>query len=190
MYKYLTMSFFYFFISIVNADVNKSENKGIVRGGDFSLQSIDGNVNLKDFRGKVVPIYFGYTYCPDICPTNLSLLSVALDKLTDDELQQVQGIFITLDPDRDNGQHLKEYANYFHKSIIGLYGRQPVVDFVANQYGVYYEKVKTKNSAMNYSIDHTSELYIVGKTGKLHAILPHATKPNEILRAIKKAMKN
>jgi len=159
------------------------------RGGDFTLYGKDGAVSLSDFKGKVVAIYFGYTQCPDVCPTNLSLLGAALKKLNKKELDQVQGIFISVDPGRDSPEHLAEYTRYFHPKIMGISGTPEMIDPIVAAYGAYYEKVPYSNSAMLYGISHTSETYIVGKNGKLSAILPHATPTKDILKAIKKALK-
>jgi len=162
------------------------------RGGDFTLYGINGAVSLSDFRGKskekVVAIYFGYTQCPDVCPTNLSFLAAAFKKLSAKELEKVQGIFISVDPGRDSPEILADYTKYFHPKIIGISGTPDMVDPVVAAYGAYYEKVNYSNSAMMYGISHTSETYIVGKDGKLSAILAHATPVNEIVKALREAL--
>ena len=86
----------------------------VPKGGDFVLQGPGGRVSLSDFRGKVVLIYFGYTWCPDICPTNLSLFSRVLSELNPTELARIQPLFISVDPRRDTLPRLKEYTEYFH----------------------------------------------------------------------------
>ena len=155
------------------------------RGGEFTLYGKDGAVNLSDFKGKAVAIYFGYTQCPDVCPTNLSLMGAAFKKLTEKELENVQGIFISVDPGRDTPEHLAEYTKYFHPKIIGISGTPEMVDPIVAAYGAYYEKVSYSNSAMLYGISHTSETYIVGKDGKLSAILPHAAPADAIVKAVR-----
>ena len=89
-------------------------------GGDFTLLSSQGKFSLKQFRGKVVLLYFGYTKCPDVCPTSLAFLSQALNELSDDELKSVQGVFVSVDPRRDTVQVLDEYVSYFHPNLIGV----------------------------------------------------------------------
>jgi len=158
------------------------------RGGDFTLYGKNGAVNLSDYRGKVVAIYFGYTQCPDVCPTNLALLGAALKKLTKQELENIQGIFISVDPGRDTPEHLADYTKYFHPKIIGISGTPDMIDPIVASYGAYYEKVSFSNSAMLYGISHTSETYIVGKDGKLSAILPHAAPTEDIVKAIRDAL--
>lgn len=178
-------------ISTPSADIIIPEDQVLPiekRGGDFTLYGKNGAVNLSDFRGQVVAIYFGYTQCPDVCPTNLSLLGAALKKLNKEELKQIQGIFISVDPGRDTPTHLAEYTKYFHPKIIGISGTPEMIDPVVAAYGAYYEKISYSNSAMLYGISHTSETYIVGRNGKLSAILPHAAPPDKIIKAIRDAL--
>ena len=161
------------------------------KGGDFSMQAQSGLVSLKDFRGKVVLIYFGYTMCPDICPTNLAMMSNAFMQLEETPegkqiLSNVQGIFISVDPQRDTLKRLAEYAGYFHHSILGLTSTPEVIKDVADRYGAAYQKVIQIDSATNYVVDHSSETYVVDPQGKLVERLPHAAPPEQILAAIRK----
>ncbi len=159
------------------------------RGGDFSLIGKDGWVSLSDFRNKVVAIYFGYTKCPDVCPTNLSFLSSAIAQLSPEEKKHFQSIFISVDPGRDSPNVLVEYVKYFDPEMIGLSAAPDDLDPVVAQYGAFYEKIPYSNSALMYGVDHTSETYIVGKDGKLLAIMPHATESLKILQTIRSAIK-
>ena len=161
-----------------------------LEGGEFTLNSQKGTVSLSDYRGKVVLIYFGYTMCPDICPTNLSMMSNAFMQLEQTEAGQkelagVQGMFISVDPQRDTLKRLSEYTGYFHHNIIGLTSTPEVIREVADRYGAAYQKV-VQDSATNYVVDHSSETYVVDPQGKLVARLPHAAPPAEILSAIRK----
>ncbi|EXI83784.1 MAG: SCO1/SenC [Candidatus Accumulibacter regalis] len=108
-------------------------------GGDFMLQGPQGPVALADYRGKVVLLYFGYTYCPDVCPTALALIAQALSGLEASEQPQVQALFISVDPQRDSADRLQEYAPYFHPKLIGLSGTQDEIASVAARYGARYE---------------------------------------------------
>jgi protein SCO1/2 len=153
-------------------------------GGEFSLQSADGPVTLNDYRGKVIVLYFGYTFCPDICPTSLSLLSVTLNELTAEELQQVQAIFVSVDPERDTLEHLKTYAGYFHKNIIGATGSREQIDAAVKKYGAGYNIIKSASEA-DYSVDHTSYTYIIDKSGKLRFSLAHGATPDEVSKSIR-----
>lgn len=158
------------------------------RGGDFTLFGASGSVSLSDYRGKVVAIYFGYSQCPDVCPTNLSLLGSAMNQLSDTELAEFQAIFVSVDPGRDNPQTLAEYTRYFHPDMIGISGAPADLDPVVAQYGAYYEKITYSNSELKYGIAHTSETYIVNRQGKLVRILAHATPPDEIVAAIRETL--
>ncbi len=165
---------------------NVLESHAEPEGGGFTLQSSSGSISLNDFRGKVTLLYFGYTMCPDICPTNLSLMANALSQLSEKELAQVQGIFISVDPERDTMERLTEYVHYFHPSLLGASATPEVIKELADRYGVAYQKVVQEDSATNYVVDHSSETYVVDPQGKLVERLSHAAPPKEIIAAIKK----
>ncbi len=164
---------------------NELATTSTMQGGDFTLQSHQGPVSLSDLRGKVVLIYFGYTWCPDICPTNLSMMAGALSQLSEIEANKVQGIFISVDPDRDSIERLHTYTHYFHESILGLTGNADEIKAITDRYGVAYQIVK-QASETNYVVDHSSETYVVSPNGKLVETLPHAALPEQILAAIKR----
>lgn len=155
-------------------------------GGDFTLQSVSGPVSLHDLKGKVVVVYFGYTACPDICPTSMGTLKAALGELPADELQQVQGIFISVDPERDTPEHVQKYATYFHPQIIGVTGKPDELSALAKRYGAFFRKVGIPGSAMAYTIDHTATLYVLDKDGKVQEMVQHAAPPVELAAAIRK----
>lgn len=159
------------------------------QGGDFTLQGKDGPVALKDFRGKVVLVYFGYTFCPDVCPTSLSLMAQALSSLKPAERERVQGIFISVDPERDTLDRLKEYAPFFHPAITGITGTPEQIAAVARQYGASYMKQKA-NTEGQYTVDHSSITYVIDPDGKLVASLPHAATPQQIITAIRPLLAN
>jgi protein SCO1/2 len=155
-------------------------------GGDFTLTAVDGQHTLSDFKGKLVLAYFGYTYCPDICPTNLGNLSVAYQKLTDDEKSKLQILFISVDPERDTPARLQEYANYFEANIIGMTGKPENIAEIAKRYGVVYAKVDDPNNGTNYAVDHSAFTYVIDANGQLKTQLPHATSPDGFVVAIRK----
>jgi protein SCO1 len=153
-------------------------------GGDFTLQSDQGAVSLADFRGQVVMLYFGYTWCPDICPTNLSMFSRVLNELTADELAQVQPIFVSVDPRRDTPQRLREYTTYFHEKLIGITGTPEEVAQTAALYGVAYRAVNPDTES-NYAVDHSADTYLIDRQGRLAQRLPHGTPAEDMLAAIR-----
>lgn len=152
-------------------------------GGDFTLQSLNGPLSLEDFRGKVVLLYFGYTSCPDVCPTSLALMRIALSQLSDEELAQVQGIFISVDPERDTPKRLTEYSTHFHPNISGITGTPEQVAEVAQRYGAIYQRTEG-DTALGYTVDHSSITYVINQQGKLISTLPHGTMPTIILQEI------
>jgi protein SCO1/2 len=157
-------------------------------GGDFTLTSDKGPVRLEDFRGKVVPIYFGFTHCPDVCITSLSAIAAALDKLTDDERGQIQPLFISIDPERDDPARVGEYARYFDPSIIGLTGSLEEISQVAKSHFVIFEKVPLDDSNMGYTMDHSSIFYVVGRDGVVRSLIHHGETPEEMARVLREAL--
>ena len=169
----------------VNADgytkVKVTEGKF---GGDFTLFQGDKPVSLSDFHGKLVVMYFGFASCPDVCPTTLSIIASALRQLTPEELETVQPVFISIDPERDQGEKLTAYATYFHPGFIGITGTPDEVQKVANQYGGFFIKVES-DSALEYLVEHTSKTYIISKDGQYVSILPHDMTRDVALNAIR-----
>lgn len=157
-------------------------------GGDFTLQSDKGPVSLEDFRGKVVPIYFGFTHCPDICITSLSGIAAGLDELTEAERAQVQPLFITIDPERDDPATVGEYVRFFDPGMIGLTGSLEEVTRVAKAHFVIFEKVPLENSELGYTMDHSSTIYVVGKNGVVQSMIHHGEKPEEIAKTLRQAL--
>lgn len=154
-------------------------------GGDFTLTSAKGPVSLSDFRGKVVLVYFGYTWCPDICPLNLGYLTLALDKLEPEERERVQVLFISVDPGRDTPDRLREYTDYFAPDVLGLTGTAPILAETAALYGAAYRRGEEGSSALGYSVDHSAFTYLLDTSGKLKQTLDHATPPENIVAAIR-----
>ena len=148
-------------------------------GGNFILNSVDGQVSLTDFKGKIVILYFGYTMCPDICPTSLALLAIGLNLLSKEQQDRIQPIFVSVDPERDGLEHLMGYGRYFHSSIISVTGDPETVRNVADLYGASYRRVESGSSA-GYMVDHSAYLYLIDENGKLVDSIAHGTKPNQI----------
>ncbi|MEJ2465396.1 MAG: SCO family protein [Candidatus Thiodiazotropha sp.] len=159
--------------------------KNAIPGGDFVLHSSQGEFSLKQLRGKVVLLYFGYTKCPDICPTSLSTLSQALNELSEDELKSVQAVFVSVDPKRDSFQTLDNYVSYFHPNLMGVTGSESEIAVAAKQYGAQYEKIAIEGSSFGYTVDHSAVTYVITQTGELRFIFPHETPSFAILEAIR-----
>lgn len=158
----------------------------IAAGGDFTLQSVAGPVSLKDYRGKLVLVYFGYTFCPDVCPTSLAATAEGLKLLTPEELGKVAMIFVSVDPKRDTPERLKEYAEFFHPAIVGATGTPEVIAEIAKRYGVFYAEQKVATAGGGYVVDHSSDTFVIAPDGQLVAKIAHATPPDQVAVAIRK----
>jgi protein SCO1/2 len=140
-------------------------------GRDFKLPDADGQLRqLSDFRGRVVLLFFGFTQCPDVCPTALTRALEAM-KLLGADAQRVPVVFVTVDPERDTPVVLREYMRAFHPSFIGLHGDEAQIAAAAKEFKVFYAKVPTPGS---YAIDHTAITYAFDPTGRLRLAIRHA----------------
>ncbi|WP_374328346.1 SCO family protein [Azonexus sp.] len=153
-------------------------------GGDFSLQGAAGPVALHDYAGRLVIVYFGYTFCPDICPTTLNALVEAKALLTPEERQKLAVLFVSLDPQRDTPAHLKTYLEFFDPDFAGVTGEASQIAEIAARYGVIY-KLQPPGEGGNYAVDHSAETFLVGPDGRLRARLAHGTPPAQMAALIR-----
>lgn len=155
---------------------------------DFSLDNGQGSsTSLKDFRGRFVVLFFGYTACPDVCPTSLSemkLVRKRLGKLAED----VQVILITVDPERDTPQRTAQYAASFSPDFIGLSGSEAELEPVWKDYGVYHEK-RPSSSAAGYLVDHSAFLYVIDRNGNLRETFSFGTPVDDIVDDLRYLLK-
>jgi cytochrome oxidase Cu insertion factor (SCO1/SenC/PrrC family) len=153
-------------------------------GGPFALTDHTGKVRTDaDFRGKLLLVYFGFTYCPDICPTDLQNIGLALDKLGAAG-DAVQPLFVTLDPERDTAAHLKDYVSLFHPRLIGLTGDAAAIRRAADAYKVYYARAPNPKGDA-YTIDHTAFIYLMDRQGTYLGFLPPNSGPDRIVDSIR-----
>lgn len=132
-------------------------------GGPFTLVDDQGQTRTDaDFRGKLMFVYFGYTYCPDVCPTTLQTMGQALDTIGEDKASKVATLFVTVDPARDTPEHLKGYAEQFNPHMIGLTGSADQIAAAAQSYRVYYRKA---TDTKDYLMDHSSIIYLMDRQG-------------------------
>ncbi len=147
-------------------------------------------VTNTDFQGRLQIIYFGYTFCPDICPTSLAAMSKAL-KLLGDEQEQIQPLFITVDPQRDTPQVLGGYVTYFHPRMLGLSSSPEVLKRTAELFKARYERVEAESGNPDrYSMDHTASLYLLGRNGEFLTKFAHGMPPEEIARELRGYLQN
>jgi len=154
-------------------------------GGDFTLQAAHGPVSLDAYRGSIVLLFFGYTGCPDVCPVTLANIAAALRLLKGmAELEKVQAVFITLDPERDSAEKVDTYARYFHPRIHGLTGTSAQVAQAAAAFKIAYSKHPAE-SGPGYAIDHSAYIYVLRPDGRVGAVLSHTATPKDIVEAVK-----
>jgi protein SCO1/2 len=154
-------------------------------GGPFTLTDHNGKrVTDQDLRGKPTIIYFGYAYCPDVCPTSLLLMQTAVDQLGPQAAAKVNLVFITVDPERDTPASLKEYVGQFGPTMVGLTGTAQQIDAAAKAFRVYYQKVPGKDGAP-YLMDHSSIFYVMDRNFRFVKHFTHQSKAEDIAVAIK-----
>lgn len=151
---------------------------GLLQSGNETIDIFD----TTDDRIRI--LYFGYTHCPDVCPTSLAIMTAALKSVPEDALSEVRPVFISLDPKRDTGEKVKEYAGYFHPSIEGGSTSEENTAALAKKYGVLYQITELENSAMEYAVDHSSYFYFVKPNGELLEKVPHTLNPNMVSEPI------
>jgi protein SCO1/2 len=157
-------------------------------GGPFTLTDHTGKrVTEKDFLGRNMLVFFGFTYCPDICPSGLSVLTAALDQLGS-AADMVTPVFVTIDPERDTPEKMAEYIKSFHPRLVGLTGSKEDVAAAIKAYRVYAKKVPDERDPKSYTMDHSSIAYLMGTDGQFRAFFPDLTKPDPLAAEIRKAL--
>ena len=152
-------------------------------GGPFTLVDHTGRtVTEETFAGRPTLIYFGFTYCPDICPTSLQVMAAALDRLTPEQRAQVQPLLITVDPERDTPEALAAYVQSpaFPDNLLGLTGSEEQIREAARAYRVYYARVEDDGTLAEYTMDHSSLIYLMGRNGEFVEVFPHQATPDQI----------
>jgi protein SCO1/2 len=164
---------------VVNVDI----------GGPFELTDHTGaQFTRDDLAGDYALIYFGYTFCPDVCPTELGLMAEAIDLLEGDG-ERVRPVMITIDPERDTPDVLSEYVPLFHERLVGLTGTEQEVRDVATKYRVFYRRFEDPNYTY-YLMDHTSFVYLLSPTGEIASMFRYQTPPEEMAATIRQHMRS
>jgi cytochrome oxidase Cu insertion factor (SCO1/SenC/PrrC family) len=152
-------------------------------GGPFVLTDQNGMRRTEmDFRGKVTLVYFGFTYCPDICPTDLMQMTLAVDQLGQAG-DLVQPVFVTVDPERDTPEHLKEYLLPFHPRFVGLSGDPGAIAAAARAYRAYYSRVEWQDGS-DYTVDHSAFIYLMSPQGEYLGFFPPGTSAERLAEII------
>ncbi len=161
-----------------------SDVTGLGYARDFALNDQDGKPRtLADFKGKAVVIFFGYTHCPDVCPTTMSEMAAVMKQLGADA-DKVQVLFVTLDPERDTPALLKQYVPAFDPRFIALSGDQEATAKVAKEFRVFYQKVPGKDAG-SYTMDHTAASYVFDPQGRVRLFVRHGQGPEPIAQDLK-----
>ena len=157
-------------------------------GGPFSLVGADGKpVTDRDFRGRYMLIFFGFTHCPDICPAELQVIAQALEQLGD-KAKTVVPIFITLDPERDTPQAMANYVKSFGPNFVGLTGSPEAIEAAAKAYRVAYSKVENKGSAGDYGVDHSALVYLMDPEGRYETHFSYGLSADQMAEKLGKSL--
>lgn len=169
------------------ASPQKTTGKALI-GGAFQLTDHNGNkVSDKTYRGKFTLVFFGFTYCPDICPASLQVISGALDKLGN-KADNIVPLFITVDPERDTVKKMAEYLRSFNRRIIGLTGTPEEIQKAAKAYRVYYAKVQDDENPGDYTMNHSSYYYLMDRNGRFITHFNHSINPDKLAAALAKKL--
>jgi protein SCO1/2 len=181
----------YFFINkdyYQNTTVQKIENQDALPGGHFTLSKQDGTVFNSKISNKLMLIYFGFTYCPDVCPTTLIKMADVIDRLGDDS-DSVNSIFISVDPERDKEEVIKDYVSAFHEEIIGLTGSEEQISNVAKDWGVYYQKEDIEGSD-DYTVNHLDIIFLANANGEYVDFFPPKIQSALIVEKVRNIINN
>ncbi|PML02467.1 photosynthetic protein synthase I [Vibrio breoganii] len=133
---------------------------------------------------RINVVYFGFTRCPDVCPTSLAMLSAALHQVPKEALDKIRPVLVTLDPDRDSGDDVHQYAQYFHENFEGYRADPETLEALAKKYGVIYIKTTLEDSALEYTVDHSSYFYFLAPDGTEMTKVQHTLTPAPLVKAI------
>jgi protein SCO1 len=156
---------------------------------EFVLERSDGtSFRLSEMRERSVLLFFGYTSCPDVCPTTLAELNQAIGKLKTEEAERVQVVFVTVDPERDTPERTQEYVNHFNSGFIGLSGTEEQLTKVWSDYGVFREIVEG-SSALGYIVNHTARVTLIDSDGNMRISFSFDTPVDDIVHDLKLILK-
>lgn len=157
--------------------------------GEIDLARADGSVfKLSEERGSIVLLFFGYTSCPDVCPTTLAEMKLAVEALKPAEADQIKVVFVTVDPERDTPERVQEYVDHFSTSFIGLSGEESELTKVWSDYGIFREKVDSE-SATGYLVNHTARILLIDRNGDLRVSFPYDAPVEDIIHDLKLVLK-
>ena len=176
--------------ALVNRQLHQGGAQGeALVGGPFTMLDQDGRrVTEKDFLGKYMLVFFGYTYCPDVCPTELQVMTAALDQMGP-EADRIQPVFVSIDPARDTPEVLKAYVGNFGPRLVGLTGTPEEVATIAKAYRVFFAKAANSSSDTDYLLDHSSIIYLMGPDGRFVKHMPYTTDAAKLAQELKETLR-
>ena len=184
------------FVFSIYAQIRQQQARGVGRfeadkqayaklGGDFQLNTIDGSKRLSDYwHNRNILLNFGFTRCPDICPTTLARMQSALRKLTPQQRARVQVVFVSADPEYDTPARLNQYLRFFIEDGVGMTGSIDAIQAVTTQYGAYVHKVDLPDSALGYTVDHSARWYLIQPGGAIATTFNHDTPIDTIAKTL------
>lgn len=170
-------------------EIKTTDSKATI-GGDFTLTDHHGKrFDLEQLRGKIVMLFFGYTYCPDICPTELATMARLLKQFEKDD-DKISALFITVDPERDTVEKLSNYVPFFSPHLIGLTGSKDEINKVTKAYRVQSKIHSQKENSDYYLVDHSANLYVIDEQGKLIHLIPFGLPAEHIAQVLREEISN
>ncbi|NIC05170.1 SCO family protein [Billgrantia bachuensis] len=167
----------------------QQDDDGNPRGGPVELPSTQGDFSLTQLEDdQLAVLFFGYTYCPDVCPMNMAVMRQVMQGLDEEQRRRVVPVLVSLDPERDTLERLGEYVAYFGDDFIGTTGSQEQLEELAGRYGVMWRRVETPDSAMEYTIDHSSSLFLVDRNGSILQRVLYSPTPHQLRAALEQEL--
>ena len=162
---------------------------GDPQGGPIELPSTEGEFSLSQLDDdQLAVVFFGYTWCPDVCPMSLAVVRQVMERLDPEQRRRVVPLMVSVDPERDTLARLEEYLAFFGDAFIGATGSQEVLEELTQRYGVIWRKVETPDSAMDYTIDHSASLFLVDREGEIRRRVLHSPTSGPLQAALEQAL--
>ncbi len=157
---------------------------------DFTLPGSNGApIKMSQFRGKVVAVAFGFTYCPRVCPVTLANLTKVVETLDATAAANFQVVFVSVDPERDSPARLREFLSFFNPNFIGATGTEAQLEAVRNSYGIMAKRALSENKKLGYEVHHSSFIYLIDKAGQLRLLVPFGKPPEDVAHDVKLLLK-
>ena len=167
----------------------RDRTNGDPQGGPIELPSTEGEFSLSQLDDdQLAVVFFGYTWCPDVCPMSLAVVRQVMERLDPEQRRRVVPLMVSVDPERDTLARLEEYLAFFGEAFIGATGSQQALEELAERYGVIWRKVETPDSAMEYTIDHSASLFLVDRDGEIRRRVLHSPTSGPLQAALEQAL--